>query len=228
MKNLKSILNIPPSKKYKKFTNYNGSITKINKPITGISKKTFLDSSHKFERALINLREGLAELSNEYKDEHHFNNYPNHILRKRELYSDNKYKYLRSHTPKIDPNLIQYNRNYLNFPNITSNLYLNTTYDDIFQDTKLRPSRMHTPSITSSRKYLNNQYYNDIKNIDKIYNININDISKPKEIIMLNNILKKQNKEFKEKVGDMRNKINELLNNLRMMRLDCQRLNNEK
>ena len=45
---------------------------------------------------------------------------------------------------------------------------------------------------------------------------------------MLYKIFKKQIKQFKIKTEEMRNKINELVNNLKFVRMDNQRLNKEK
>ena len=236
MNNSKNMLNISPSKNIQKNVRYNRALSRTNKSIQDISKSNFLNTTNKFERALSNLREGLAELSNEYLDkEHLLNNYNsycnyncNNIPVEKKYYSPNKFQYLRTRTPKRDLNLIKNNLEYSNISKIPSSSFLNSTNDYSVITSKSRINQLYHQGPQTTIKSPKTEYYNDIKNIDKIYKINIKDISKPKEIIMLNNILRKQNKEFKEKIGKMRNKINELLNNLKMVRMKNQRLNNDK
>ena len=83
---------------------------------------------------------------------------------------------------------------------------------------------------TSKKRIVKNANYEfkDIINYDEIYNININHYSKPKEIIMINKILKNQNKEFMLKANEMRNKISDLLNNLKSVKMENQKVNNDK
>ena len=54
---------------------YKTSLTKVKKPIISASKNEYSDSSTKFEQALINLKEGLEQLSNEFPLEETSNNY---------------------------------------------------------------------------------------------------------------------------------------------------------
>ena len=221
------MMNDSYSKNIRTYLRTNRFLTENNRPIPSLRRKYHHDSSKKFEEALYNLTEGLAEYSNEYLDEGHFKNsksyldynYEN-IPFKKKSYSANKYKYLRSISPGVD-----LNKNILNHSNIKRSFYSNSLETKKNNNTRLTQSIHSRLSNTKKSKY---EYYNDIKNIDKIYNININGNSRPREIIMLNNILKKQNKEFKGKIGEMRNKINELLNNLKMIRMDNQRLNNDR
>ena len=48
---------------------YNNPLIKNRKSIPILSKKKYINPSRKYERALISLKEGLAELSNEFLDE---------------------------------------------------------------------------------------------------------------------------------------------------------------
>ena len=174
------------SKNIHKYLRTNSSLTKNNRPIPSLRQNYHLDSSKKFEEALYNLTEGLAENSNDYLDEGHSKsnksyldyNYEN-IPFEKISYSVNKYKYLRSNTPGVD-----LNKNILNNSNIKRSLYLNSLKEINNNNNTTRLKQLMHPMISNTKnsKY---EYYNDIKNIDKIYNININDISRPKEIIMI-------------------------------------------
>ena len=214
LKNLKRNLHYKTSNKYIYSTPKNAN-------------KTFLKTGHEFENALSNLREGLEELSQESPDQSVSNTYDLDDL-KRISYTTPKLSYLRAKTPKRTFDLRRKDLKYLNTSNILSTSYIKTSDDfsGIIEGKNKFHHRIH-PSL-STRKRSKTGLFNDINNVEIIYNTNINEFSKPKEIIMLNNILKKQNKEFRIKAGEMRHKMNELLNNLILTKMDNQKLNNEK
>ena len=197
--------------------------SKYNNSIPQKIQKTYLETSQKFEHALNNLREGLAELSQEQDTANTFSSVP----LKKLSYIEPKRQNLRAKTPKRNHNLLKRNLNYLNTSNNQSSSYIRTLDNFSIHSSRKLHNRLH-PSISTTRKSSKTGIFNDINNLEIVYNTNINEFSKPKEIIMLNYILKKQNKEFRTKAGEMRHKINELLNNLRLSRMDNQRLNNEK
>ena len=154
-----------------------------------------------FEHSLKRIRKGISAVPNELlrtEPTTCYNTYKNLPL----MNFISKNKYLRAKTPKRDI----FPKKYLNLED--NNLTFNSSY-----------------------KRLNKNAISEIKNninYDGIYNININDYSNRKEIIMLNKILKNQNKEFIFKTSEMRNKINELLNNLKSVRLENKKINNDK
>ena len=200
---------------------------------TNSTKKNF-DSNRRFQNALINLREGLAELSNEYFDEKSREKYNfsyKDISLKKLPYSNPKNNYLRSKTPKRNVEYPSSTNNiplsYLNDSKLLNNTYIKSKRDFAIDNTGGLSSRFR-PNLTMPGRKKADSEFNDVISLEKIYNININDYSKSKEIIMLNDILKKQNKEFRLKAGEMRNKINELLNNLKLIKMENHKLNNEK
>ena len=219
----KNMLNNPLTQNLKTELRYNRPLSINNKILINTSKNNPHDPSLKFERALVNLKEGLAELPNDYLPNESPNfSYNNLPLKK---ISIQKNKYLRARTPKRNYNFPKKNLNFLDNSKIT---HLNTTDDFITQNNRKTLTNRINQSLYPITKDNISEYNNDIINLERVYNININDFSKPKEIVMLNTILKKQNNEFRIKTSEMRNKINELLNNLKAARMDNQRLNNEK
>ena len=145
---------------------YNSSLSTYNKPITQNRKKTYLETSHKFERALINLREGLAELSQEYPDQDIYDSIP----LKKIAYSATKHTHFRSKTPKRDLNLLRKNSNYLNNSNILNNSYLKTSDEYSIPDNKSRLHKRNLPSISTTRKSSKTGIFNDINNLEIVYN----------------------------------------------------------
>ena len=209
-------------KNLKKNLQNNTFLNKYNNSIPQNTTKAYLETSQKFEHALINLREGLAELSQEQDTANTYASVP----LKKLSYIEPKHQHLRAKTPKRNYNLLKRNLNYLNTSNKFSSSYIKTLDNlSIYDSRKLHG--LH-PSISTTRKSSKTGIFNDINNLEIVYSTDINEFSKPKEIIMLNKILKKQNKEFRTKAGEMRHKITDLLNNLRLSRIDNQRLNNEK
>ena len=74
-------------------------------------------------------------------------------------------------------------------------------------------------------------YMNTINNDTdyiKFNTIKYDDSFKNKELNNVNIILQKQNKQLRQNTREMRYKINDLLNNIKLLRMDNQRLNNEK
>ena len=208
---------------------YNYSLGPYNYTIHGYSQKDPLDTSNKFEQALINLKEGLADFNQENKDidRNKSFNY-NNIPMKKISFSSIKKDYQRVRTPKRDFSLLKNNFNFLNSSNILSKSAIGNSYVHSPHENINKPPSIYQPSMATTRRSSKTGIFNDIKNLEIVYNTNINEDSKPKELVMLNNILKKQNKEIRIKSGEMRHKINVLLNNLRISRMDNQKLNNEK
>ena len=69
---------------------------------------------------------------------------------------------------------------------------------------------------------------NGMNNFIRLNNMNLNTDIKNKELNNLNNILERQNKELRQNTREMRYKINDLLNNIKLLRMDNQRLNSDK
>ena len=194
------------------------------KSLPNKSEKNLNNQNKNFERNLIILKEGLTDYSNKYKKKigPFYNNKDEPI--KNLSFSATRYHNLKSTYEKKDLSLILNKKNLNLKPIISSkakSLYLTTINDYSSFDNNKRPNKrykLRSPIHTNAKS--ENHY------LDKSYNIS--DISKTKEIIMLNKIFKKQIKQFKIKTEEMRNKINELVNNLKLVRMDNQKLNKEK
>ena len=213
-------------------------------------------NQNKFNEALTNLKAGLQDIPTEYKDnELPSNNLTmkryDWARNKRVSLSAPKYHFLKSSTPKRDYNLRRKNI-YINAPNILNDSnYLKTTDDFTDANERERKNKMsdilsssfRTTFRTKSRPnfrplYNTNDFnitthtrsgvLNDINNGPTINGGKIGDSSKNKELIALNNILQKQNKELRQRTREMRYKINDLLNNIKLIRMDNQRINREK
>ena len=195
-----------------------------------ISKKKIFDSSQKFKSALDNLKEGLAELSNESIPEdkpynkNSYKDFPLNTITN----TTPEYNYTRAKTAKKN---ISLNLNTLNSSKKLSSSYYSS--NDFYEPKSQISSLRIKPNKRISSSYFNDEiskpeYLNDIISMEKIYNININNYSRQKDINLINKILKVQNKKLKIKNGEMRNKINELLNNLSLVRMNYQRIYNEK
>jgi chromosome segregation ATPase len=138
---------------------------------------------------------------------------------------------------------------HINTPKATNySTYLKTTNDfNEFNEGERRnkisdilSSSFRTTYRTKSRPNFSSPLaYKDFNlNLDKssanndFDNITMNSTSfnsaKSKEIVTLNNILQKQNKELRQRIREMRYKINDLLNKIKIIRMDNQRLNSEK
>ena len=237
MKNSGKIINNLRKRKIPNTYRYKTSLSKVKKPIISTSNNEYSDSSLKFEQALINLKEGLEHLSSEFPLEEISNNYSysyKSIPLKRIFYSAPKNRSEKNKYIKNTFNIIPQNKNTIS-KNINSikNLYINNSH--------LTPKNNFTminhPQKKLAKRY-SNYFYNDRSNnktdyASDIINLNNNyfyngDFSKNNEIALIIKILKKQNKQYKIKNSEMRNKINDLLNNLSMERMANQRLNNEK
>ena len=216
---------------------YKTSLTKVKKPIISASKNEYSDSSTKFEQALINLKEGLEQLSNEFPLEETSNNYNysyKNVPLKRISYSAPKNRSEKNTYLRNTFNIIPNKKNSIP-KNINSKKYINI--NNSYLNSKDNFSMINHPQRKLVGRY-SNYFYNDRSNYKADYTsdvINLNnnyfynsDISKNNEIALIIKILKKQNKQYKIKNSEMRNKINDLLNNLSMERMSNQRLNNEK
>ena len=106
--------------------------------------------------------------------------------------------------------------------------YYRTRNDSLFSRTAYRNfSRPRYKNNIDSVIINTNSNYND--NIDylTLTNRKISDDLKSKELSNINNILQRQNKELRQNIREMRYKVNDLLNNIKLLRMDNQRLNSE-
>ena len=108
--------------------------------------------------------------------------------------------------------------------NRTSNVYSTKkkSYDKCINNELISPL-IRTMNRSNIKQRNTNNYENNISNSGRLYT-NMNNYSENYN----NNILLAQNKEYKIKIAEMRYKINELLNNLRLVASDKQVLINEK
>ncbi len=242
---------------------YNDSKNKYKKIIPNLTQKQKLNPKEKFELALTNLKEGLEEITLEFKEKEEckskekderknyllntqpLNNY-NRINKRISLSVPKYHRYIRTATPIRDYDLIKKKLSYLNSSNSLHNSYFKTMNNYKINDNFYRTGDINSLSHTKRRNYsrpsyrkilktssnINNLNYNTTSNNDmdylKLNNIRINNDFKNKELNNINNILEKQNKELRHKTRDMRYKINDLLNNIKLLRMDNQRLNDEK
>ena len=238
----------------KKKYRYNDSISKYRRshPNNNIQKLT-INPKKKFKLALENLKEGLAEFTSETnenrnsiaKEKEKQNNYnieSKSIKRfdsthKRLSLSAPKYHILKSTTPKRNLPLLK-KRSYLDTSkSLHRSFFTNKDYttnsdiyrvDDILQPYETSSKDFNKPNY---RRILGNDLKYDNDSSISYYRMNSlkieNDI-KNREINNMNTILQRQNKELRQKVREMRYKINDFLNNIKLMRMDNQRLNSEK
>ena len=190
---------------------------KINE---SLNKRKSFPTNKKFERSLKLLREKMLEYSNELgldNPNYKYYTYKNLPLNNISFINTSRNKYHRSKSTKKNFNLKPYLRT-----------FNKSDKNKLISNVSKKAINNKIGNIILSNLNTSKSEYNDIINYDEIYNININDYSKPKEIIMLNKILKNQNKDFKVKAAEMRNKINELLNNLKSVRVENQKINNDR
>ena len=239
----------------KKKYRYNDSLSKYKKTMENLAKKQKKDpSQNKYEENLKKIQSGLTDISfniNREKidlDYYKSNKSKKHdwTNSKRISLSAPKYHFLKASTPKRDYNLRR-KKLYANTPktlNDSSNYKTSNNYGQYIQterpikhtnliSQKVRNySRPNFRSILSSNEFnLNTRkssYLDDFNNYKQINTIEIGDSYKNKELLTLNNILQKQNKELRQNNREMRYKINDLLNNIKIIRIENQRLNSEK
>ena len=239
-------------KQLKKKYRYNDSLSKYKKkmPINTIQKEKIDLNQNEKELTLRNLNSGLTDLSSKINEKETSSNYlkykNDYNSRKRYSFSAPKYHILKPSTPKIKYNLRENKNININTPKTlndstynktTDNLSYYTDIDNKYND-YIRPkhrnfSRPNYRSILSTNDfgtYTNRKSgnLNDRLNLTMHNITNIVESSKNKELITLNNILQRQNKELRQNTREMRYKINELLNNIKLIRIENQRLNSEK
>ena len=195
-------------------------------------------NQNKFEEALTNLKSGLVESSQdieikekkqEYKPirRHNFTN------TQRSSLSVPKYHILRPTTPKRVFNLAK-RKIYINTPKtMNDSSYFKTAENFVVYPEVDRNNRYVETLRPKYRNYSRPSFRPLLTSTDFGINMksNINnfiDNTRGKELITLNNILTKQNKELRQKAREMRYKINDLLNNIKLIRMDNQKNNDEK
>ena len=239
----------------KKNYRYNDSLKKYKRAMTNLAQKSknLIQSKNSYETDLSNLNVGLNKISTEFKEREapsSSNMIKKHDWTKnrRVALSSPKFHILKHSTPKRDYNLRRKNL-YINTPKVTNySTYLKATnnFNDFNEGerrnkiTDILSSSFRTTYRTRSRpnfrplltSYDFNLNPNKSSANNDIDNITMNSTSftsaKSKEIVTLNNILQKQNKELRQRIREMRYKINDLLNNIKLIRMDNQRLNSEK
>ena len=151
---------------------YNDLLINNKKAYSSKAKKRSINSSSKFQNALNNLREGLAELSNEYLiNESPDNNISNISLRKLN-YSLPKNKYLRTKKiiRKVDYPSSNNNMNlsYINKSHTINNSYL-SNITDFSKENKGGLSKRFRPSYTQVNRRTESDY-SDIISLEKTNN----------------------------------------------------------
>ena len=236
------------SKNYvKKSIPYDDTKIKLSKTFQTNDRRPRRFAKEKFEQVLTNLKEGLAEITSEFNindikdnnDLYHSINVRGYASKNRKnSLSISKNKALKSNTPKRDYSLIRKKVLYLDD---SKSLNTNTKRKNDFiniSERYIKSSRINPASQINSmaknktnlrRRFLtsNNIRYN-ISNDYNYYTINNSNNLKFGEISNLNNILNEQNRELRQTIRDMRFKINDLLNNNKLIRMDCQRLKDDK
>ena len=239
----------------KKKYRYNDSLKKYKRTMINLAQKSknLAQSQNQLEADLSNSNVGFNKISTEFKEREAPSS--NNMIKKfdwtknrRVALSAPKFHILKHSTPKKDFNLRRKNL-YINTPKVTNySTYLKTTnnfkeFDDVerrniisdilsssFRTTYRTKSRPNfRPPLAFNDFNLNpnkSSANNDIDNMTVI-STSFNS-AKSKEIVTLNNILTKQNKELRQRIREMRYKINDLLNNIKLIRMDNQRLNTEK
>ena len=240
MKNFKGIeyphYKSQPNSKIK----YRYKDSKYLDPQPSLSTKKKINPKEKFELALENLIEGLSEISKDFKERYRNNNesalniMANYSKdnKKNLSYSKPHYKHLNSYKK----NKYDLERRNLHKPILKHNLYDNilTSNSNIVKIN----NRYNTYNaglkinfIEPNHQRIGSNSLNHTNSKDKVYsnfmNYNDNEI-KSRELTNMNLILKKQNKELREKSREDRYKVKDLLNNIKLLRMDNQRLKNEK
>ena len=226
----------------KKNYRYNDSLSKYKK-----AKQKIESNQNKMDASLKNLNSGITEISTDNNEKEKKSNYLpikkyDWTSRTRISLSAPKYHFLKPSTPKRDYNLKKKNQ-YINTPKTLNNSSYYKTSENFSQYTDtdisnryndLIPPKARDFSKPNYRSILSTEFNSNtirktgVNNDFNNYTLINGDGSKNKELITLNNILQKQNKELRQKTREMRYKINELLNNIKLIRMDNQRLNNEK
>ena len=239
----------------KKKYRYNDSLKKYKRAMTNLAQKSknIIRDQNNYETDLSNSKIGLNKISTKFEEREtpsscNLTKKLDWTKNRRIALSSPKYHILKHSTPKSDYNLRRKNL-YINTPKVTNySTYLKTTNDfkvfneenrrnkinDIFSSsfrTTFRPnSRPNYRSFLAYKDFSFNQNKssanNDIDNLT-LKSTSFNS-SKSKEIVKLNKILQNQNKELRHRTREMRYKINDLLNNIKIIRMDNQRLNSEK
>ena len=239
----------------KKNFRYNDSINMYKKTISNYMQKSGLNPKGNFEQALSNLKESLKDSSiefyqkekykkkeNEGRNNYRTNNKYNLVNKRTNLSVPKHHHYERTTTPSINKLLIQKKLSYLDSKKSMKNLYFKTinnyNRDSSFYRSRDNYSHSHNskrnysrPSYRSILNLSNLNYMNTINNDTdyiKFNTIKYDDSFKNKELNNVNIILQKQNKQLRQNTREMRYKINDLLNNIKLLRMDNQRLNNEK
>ena len=228
---------------------YQDTKTKLSRTFQMKDRKPSRFAKEKFEKALTNLKEGLEEIASEFNtndnkdniDLYHSIDVRGYGLKNRKnSLSFSKNKTLKSNTPKRDYSLIRKKLLYLDSStSFNTNTNINRKNDFIRRPERYNFSKSINPinkvksiakNTTNLRRHFltsNNVRYN-ISNDYNYYTINNSDNLKVGELSNLNNILNEQNRELRQTVRDMRFKINDLLNNIKLIRMDSQRLKDEK
>ena len=241
--------------KLKKKYRYNDSLKKYKRAMIKLAQKSknLIPRQNQYETDLSNSKVGFDIITKEFKEKltpSRHDMIKKHDWRKnrRVALSAPKYHIFKVFTPKRNNNLRRRNL-YMSTPKVKNySTYLKTSND--FNEsnegerrkkiTDILSSSFRTTFLAKTRpKFRPLLTYNDFNlELNKssanndIDNIALNRTSfsslKNKEIIILNNILQKQNKELKQRTREMRHKIKDLLNNMKYIRMDNQRLNSEK
>ena len=249
-----NIIRIDRIKKYRyndsnsKYRNYRNYINSDN--------KRKINPTEKFQLALENLKEGLREISGQYKEKEDLEEkqkkrnktfsittkFPkrSHNWNKTQSFSAPKYndflKRNKIQKRKIISNL---NNNYLNK---SKSLHISFLRNNNFSSkSAVFPIDNFTTKTISSIKDFRRPSYKGILASDKsiilndidINNIRLNRMTidnniKTRELNNMNIILKRQNKELRIIIRENKYKINDLLNNIKFLRFENQSLNNDK
>ena len=225
---------------------YNDSIRKHKQ---NLAQKHLNSNINKVEFPIQKLNSGLTDISAQInKPELQINNNIsikryNWTNRDRISLSAPKYHILKATTPRRDYNYLKIrNFKYTNTPKALNNSSYYKTAEN-FSHLDSEENNNYISLIPNRSKYNRRSSFksiistNDLDNNNKttgrlgIYNKGYNytnSTTNNKELITLNNILQKQNKELRLKIRENRYKINDLLNNIKVSRMDNQRLINEK
>ena len=205
---------------------------------TSYSIKNRINPKQKFELALENLKEGFSLISSGLTGKPNYGTeYGKNLLEK----SNKEDKRPIPYSAKKNNNLDNYRKKRYDFT-------IRKTYEPILRSVILNNSSGNTnlmksgnKSMTLTKKRLIPRNYTE-QNYEKItgYNLRYNDDSripiysnfnnkdiKSKELSNMNLILQKQNKTLREHSRETGYKINDLLNNIKIIRRDNQRLNSE-
>ena len=238
----------------KKNYRYNDSISKYKKNYPNNIHKYSAYPKEKFEVALENLKEGIEEITSEFNKSNDKTKLPikdnisttnpskRYNIQKNPLTSSApKFHFLKVTTPRRNYPLISKKRHYLDTSKSLNKSFFTTANDyknnsvifnaDNHSIFDMNTSRLYSRPIY--RRILlskNSKNENGNENLDylRLNSINIDNDIKHKELINMNNILQRQNKELRQNTREMRYKINDLLNNITSLRMDNQRLNSEK